>query len=106
MQFRGAHALVTGANSRMGSHFVEALLARGAERVYAAARRIDALADAVENHGDRVVPVSWMSPTRRLSGAWRTIFLTSTSWCPMRGRPASCRCCRTRPSKSSAPPWR
>jgi NAD(P)-dependent dehydrogenase (short-subunit alcohol dehydrogenase family) len=36
---------------------VEALLARGAERVYAAARRIDALADAVENHGDRVVPI-------------------------------------------------
>lgn len=57
MQFRGAHALVTGANRGLGSHFVEALLARGAERVYAAARRIDALADAVENHGDRVVPV-------------------------------------------------
>ena len=57
MQFRGAHALVTGANRGLGSHFVEALLARGAERVYAAARSIDALADAVENHGDRVVPV-------------------------------------------------
>ena len=52
MQFRGAHALVTGANRGLGSHFVEALLARGAERVYAAARSIDALADAVENHGD------------------------------------------------------
>jgi NAD(P)-dependent dehydrogenase (short-subunit alcohol dehydrogenase family) len=33
MQFRGAHALVTGANRGLGSHFVEALLARGAERV-------------------------------------------------------------------------
>ena len=57
MQFRGAQALVTGANRGLGSHFMEALLARGAERVYAAARRTDALADAVENHGDRVVPV-------------------------------------------------
>lgn len=36
---------------------MEALLARGAERVYAAARRVDALADAVDNHGDRVLPV-------------------------------------------------
>src|SRR4029453_6174994 len=57
MQFRGAHALVTGANRGLGSHFVEALLTRGAERVYAAARRVDALADAVDNHGDRVLPV-------------------------------------------------
>ena len=57
MQFRGAHALVTGANRGLGSHFVEALLDRGAERVYAAARRIDTLADAVETHGERVVPV-------------------------------------------------
>jgi NAD(P)-dependent dehydrogenase (short-subunit alcohol dehydrogenase family) len=57
MQFRGAHALVTGANRGLGSHFVEALLDRGAERVYAAARRIDTLADAVESHGERVVPV-------------------------------------------------
>ena len=57
MKLLGAHALVTGANRGLGSHFVEALLDRGAERVYAAARQVDTLADAAAQHGERIVPI-------------------------------------------------
>lgn len=39
MQLAGSVALVTGASRGMGRHFVRELLARGARRVYAAARR-------------------------------------------------------------------
>ncbi|GIF51650.1 short-subunit dehydrogenase [Asanoa ferruginea] len=39
MQITGAKALVTGANRGLGKAFVEALVARGAETVYATARR-------------------------------------------------------------------
>lgn len=57
MQVEGRRALVTGANRGIGRHFVDALLARGAERVYAAARTPSSLAEVVAEHGDRVVPV-------------------------------------------------
>ncbi|WP_432543317.1 SDR family oxidoreductase [Kineococcus sp. SYSU DK002] len=39
MQINGSTALVTGANRGIGRHFVEQLLARGAQKVYAGARR-------------------------------------------------------------------
>jgi len=39
MRIEGAVALVTGANRGLGQHFAEQLLARGAAKVYAAARR-------------------------------------------------------------------
>lgn len=39
MQLTGATALVTGANRGLGRHFAQALLDRGAAKVYAAARR-------------------------------------------------------------------
>jgi len=50
-------ALVTGANRGIGRALVEALLARGAARVYAAARRPETLAALVAAGGGRVVPV-------------------------------------------------
>lgn len=39
MRIEGSVALVTGANRGLGQHFAEQLLARGAAKVYAAARR-------------------------------------------------------------------
>lgn len=51
----GCTALVTGANQGIGLGFVEALLARGAKRVYATGRRPDALDPVVALDPDRVV---------------------------------------------------
>ena len=53
----GRRALVTGANRGLGEQFVEALLARGVDRVYAGARNTEALLPLTARHGDRVVPV-------------------------------------------------
>jgi NAD(P)-dependent dehydrogenase (short-subunit alcohol dehydrogenase family) len=57
MQIPGRTVLVTGANRGLGRTFVEALLARGATKVYAAARTPESQAAAGERHGDRVVPI-------------------------------------------------
>jgi NAD(P)-dependent dehydrogenase (short-subunit alcohol dehydrogenase family) len=50
-------AVVTGANRGIGRAIVDALLARGAAKVYAAARRTDALAPLVSQSQGRVVAV-------------------------------------------------
>ncbi len=50
-------ALVTGANRGIGRAFVDELLARGARKVYAGARRPESLATLVDEYGDRVVPL-------------------------------------------------
>jgi NAD(P)-dependent dehydrogenase (short-subunit alcohol dehydrogenase family) len=59
MAFRiaGTTALVTGANRGIGRAIVEALLARGAARVYATARRPESLAELVAASDGRVVPL-------------------------------------------------
>jgi NAD(P)-dependent dehydrogenase (short-subunit alcohol dehydrogenase family) len=57
MQIRGRTALVTGANRGLGRTFVDALLARGAAKVYAAARSPESAAANRERFGDAVVPV-------------------------------------------------
>lgn len=44
MKIEGSVALVTGANRGLGRHFTEQLLARGAAKVYAAARHPDSVA--------------------------------------------------------------
>jgi NAD(P)-dependent dehydrogenase (short-subunit alcohol dehydrogenase family) len=53
----GTVAFVTGANRGIGRALVEALIARGAAKIYAAARRPDTLASLVASSGGRVVPV-------------------------------------------------
>ena len=50
-------ALVTGANRGIGAAFVEALVAQGAQKVYAGARRLESLEPLVARLGDRVVPI-------------------------------------------------
>lgn len=54
MDIRGAVALVTGANRGLGKCFVDGLVARGAARVYAAARYPDSLEPLLAKHGDKV----------------------------------------------------
>jgi NAD(P)-dependent dehydrogenase (short-subunit alcohol dehydrogenase family) len=56
MQVNGTVALVTGANRGIGRALVTALLAGGAEKVYAAARRVETVADLADTDR-RVVPV-------------------------------------------------
>lgn len=51
MQIQGSNALVTGANRGIGKAFTDALLERGAAKVYAAARDVATITDP------RVVPV-------------------------------------------------
>src|SRR6059036_4179732 len=53
----GKIALVTGANRGIGEALVDALVAAGVNKVYAAARNISALAPLVERHGSRIVPL-------------------------------------------------
>lgn len=55
---RGCVALVTGSNSGIGLGFVKILLARGAKRVYATARRPGTLADVVALDPQRVVALA------------------------------------------------
>jgi len=57
IQILGTTALVTGANRGIGRALVDALLERGAAKVYATARRPEALADLAARFGDRVVPL-------------------------------------------------
>src|ERR1700716_3266357 len=53
----GKIALVTGANRGIGEAIVDALVAAGVKKVYAAARHISTLDPLVERHGSRVVPL-------------------------------------------------
>lgn len=54
---KGKTALVTGANRGIGEAIVDALVASGAAKVYAAARNLEDLAPVVARHGARVVAI-------------------------------------------------
>jgi len=56
-KIQGKSVLVTGANRGIGRAFVEALLARGADRIYAGARRPEALNDLIATGGGKVIPI-------------------------------------------------
>jgi len=53
----GRTAFVTGANRGIGRAIVQALLERGAAKVYAGARRPESVQPLVDAYGERVVPV-------------------------------------------------
>src|SRR5438128_9180920 len=53
----GKTSLVTGANRGIGEAIVDALVAAGVRKVYAAARSISALGPLVARHGSRVTPL-------------------------------------------------
>ena len=53
----GKTALVTGANRGLGEAIVDALVAAGVRKVYAAARSISSLDPLVARHGSRVTPL-------------------------------------------------
>ncbi|MCI5058976.1 MAG: SDR family NAD(P)-dependent oxidoreductase [Flavobacteriales bacterium] len=54
---KGKIALVSGANRGIGKAITEELLAKGAERVYAGARKIETLNELKAQYGDRLVPL-------------------------------------------------
>lgn len=56
---KGKTALVTGANRGIGRAIVEEAVRRGAQRVYAAVRKVESADSLVAEFGDRVVPVSF-----------------------------------------------
>jgi NAD(P)-dependent dehydrogenase (short-subunit alcohol dehydrogenase family) len=67
---KGTTALVTGANRGIGEAIVEALIAAGATRVYAAARNVGDLAALVALHGSKLVPVALdVTNAKQIAGA-------------------------------------
>jgi NAD(P)-dependent dehydrogenase (short-subunit alcohol dehydrogenase family) len=69
-KIQGSIALVTGANRGIGKAIVEALLDRGARKVYAGARKVAALDELVARYGSRLVPVTLDVTDPRRSGNW------------------------------------
>ncbi|MDQ8185828.1 SDR family oxidoreductase [Pelagicoccus sp. SDUM812002] len=58
LPIKNSVAFVTGSNRGIGRAIVEALLERGAKKVYAAARNISSLDSLASSHPGRVVPVA------------------------------------------------
>lgn len=58
MRIKDVVALVTGANGGIGKHYVEALRAAGAARMYVGARDPEKVAEMVSMEPERIIPVS------------------------------------------------
>ncbi|PSN10446.1 short-chain dehydrogenase [filamentous cyanobacterium CCT1] len=58
MQVKDSVVLVTGANSGIGKHYIDVLLAMGAARIYAGARQLSSLDDLIAIDPDRIIPVA------------------------------------------------
>jgi NAD(P)-dependent dehydrogenase (short-subunit alcohol dehydrogenase family) len=58
MKIEGAIALVTGANGGIGKEYVEALRQFGAAKIYACARKAEAVAELVSLAPERIIPIS------------------------------------------------
>ncbi|MBW4659173.1 MAG: SDR family oxidoreductase [Drouetiella hepatica Uher 2000/2452] len=58
MEIKNTVALVTGANGGIGKHYIEALRAMGASRIYAGARNPDTLADLAAIDPQQIIPIS------------------------------------------------
>src|SRR5260221_12485360 len=65
----GKTALVTGANRGIGEAIVDALVAAGVRKVYAAARSISALGALVALHGSRVTPLGLVGSNAHMMAA-------------------------------------
>ncbi|NJL97834.1 MAG: SDR family oxidoreductase [Synechococcaceae cyanobacterium SM2_3_2] len=57
MQLEAAKVLITGANGGIGQQFIQALLAAGVSKIYAAARKLEALEPIVSLDPTRIVPI-------------------------------------------------
>jgi NAD(P)-dependent dehydrogenase (short-subunit alcohol dehydrogenase family) len=57
IELDGRIVLITGANRGIGKTILEAALSEGAAKVYAAVRNVHSVADLVDAHGGRVVPL-------------------------------------------------
>lgn len=55
---QGKTVLITGANRGIGLAFAEAFLAAGVDKLYATARKPEALQPLIDKHGDKVVAVA------------------------------------------------
>jgi NAD(P)-dependent dehydrogenase (short-subunit alcohol dehydrogenase family) len=57
MKVEDAIAFVTGANGGIGTHYIDALKAAGAKRIYAGVRNPDSIAEIVSTDPARIIPV-------------------------------------------------
>lgn len=92
MRIEGSVALVTGANRGLGRHFAEQLLARGAAKVYAAARNPDSV-----TLDDR-----WHHPVRSAAASSNS---TRSDAPPRYWIPAPCGCWPARSIGWNRPGW-